>query len=133
MDVQVVKRLFASFFVGGCFGVASQLLVVLWRAVLGPDSPFVMAAMLFTLGLIGGALFVAGIYQRLERATAMGATMPFSGLVSAVASSYIKGYREGGAKRGVAEGFKFFLYVLGMGACVSAAVAAVVFFGSIGA
>ena len=126
MRTDVVKRLFLVFFVGGCFGLFSQVLVALWRVVLGPDSTWLMPAMLVTLGLVGTVLYVAGIYQKLEEKAAMGAIMPFSGLVSAVAGAFLEGNERKGMGAGVLEGFKFFLYVLGIGACVSAVVAVVV-------
>lgn len=115
MDVGVVKRLFPAFFVGGLFGLVSQAFYEFWAFVLGPGSSWSMTLALLTLGVCGMILYIFGIYQKWEEKTAMGAVMPFSGLVSACASSYVKGYKEGGAGKAVWEGFKFFLYVLMVG------------------
>lgn len=127
MDIGVVKRLAATFLVGGIFGAFSQGILWVWRLVLGQDSAWAMGATLVTLGFVGAVLFVFGIYQKIEARSAMGAVMPFSGLVSAVATSFLKGADEGGTAKGVLEGFKFFLYVLGMGSLVAALVGVVVF------
>ncbi len=122
MREDVVKRLALSFFVGGCFGAACQGVAALCSSLLGPDSPWVMASMLVVLGIVGAVLYAMGVYQRLERCACMGVVMPLSGLVSAVAGAYLEGRGNGGNRRGIAAGVKFFLYVLGVGACLSAAV-----------
>lgn len=128
MKGDVVRRLFLTFVFAGCFGAVSQLMVMGWRAVLGPDSPWIMACMLLCLGAVGAVLYVFGIYQKLEEVGTMGAVMPFSGLVSAVAAAFEQGYAEGGGARGAWSGFAFFLYVLGVGSCLAAVVGLVAFF-----
>jgi hypothetical protein len=50
----------------------------------------------------------------------MGAVLPFSGLVSAVAGSYLAASEKGGTRAGIKAGVLFFLYVLGVGPLVAA-------------
>ena len=125
MKPDVVRRLFSSFVFAGCFGAASQLLLIMWRAILGADSTWAMPAMLLTLGLVGAVLYVLGVYQKLEEVGSMGAVMPFSGLVSAVAAAFEQGHEEGGGAGGARAGFAFFLYVLGVGSCIACVVGVV--------
>ena len=125
MEEGIEMRLLRTFVVGGLIGLFSQVLVVLWRGVLGADSMWLMPAMLATLGVISAVLYLLGVYQRIEHVGCMGAAMPFSGLVSAVASAFLEGYEQGGASGGVAAGFKLFLYVLGIGSCLAALVGVV--------
>lgn len=129
MKKDVVKRLFATFVFGGCFGVLSQIFVVLWRAILGEESTWVMPLMLVTLGFVGAILYIIGIYQKFEDVGVMGAIMPFSGLVSAVATAFMQEDARGGTARGVGAGFLFFLYVLGVGGLLSALMGSVIAIG----
>ena len=125
--MDVAKRLFGAFFVGGCLGLACQLFASLWRMALGADSAYAVPAALVSLGVADGVLYVAGLYQKIEKVGFFGAALPFSGLVSAVAGQYLDGEKEGGPRRGVAKGLGIFLYVLGLGSLVAAAAGAVFF------
>lgn len=99
--MDVAKRLFGAFFVGGCLGLACQLFASLWRMALGADSAYAVPAALVSLGVAGGVLYVAGLYQKIEKVGFFGAALPFSGLVSAVAGQYLDGReRRRAAPRG---------------------------------
>ena len=125
MDTGIAKRLAGAFFVGGCLGLFSQVLFVLWRMLLGDDSAWAMPATLLSLGVVGGALYVGNVYQKIEKAGAIGAAMPFSSLVSAVAGMFLQGSAEGGCRKGIVRGLGVFLYVLGVGSLIAAIIGAV--------
>ncbi len=120
MNVGVVKRLFGSFVIGGIIGCASECFYAFWRFLLGAQSPWLMSLTLVTLGVVAGILYVFGVYRKLEKVGAMGAVLPFSGLVSAVAGSYLAASEKGGTRAGIKAGVLFFLYVLGVGPLVAA-------------
>lgn len=71
--MDVAKRLFGAFFVGGCLGLACQLFASLWRMALGADSAYAVPAALVSLGVAGGVLYVAGLYQKIEKVGFFGA------------------------------------------------------------
>lgn len=125
MNGEIPKRLAGAFLVGGCLGLAGQVFYALWQAVLGADAALAMPAALVTLGVVGGTLYVFGAYQKIEKIGAIGAAMPFSGLVSAVAGMFIEGSRDRGAVGGIAGGLKIFAYVLGVGSLLAAVIGAV--------
>lgn len=125
MKPDVVRRLFMTFLFAGLFGAASQLLLIMWRGLLGADSVWAMPAMLLTLGFAGAVLYALGAYHKLEEIGSMGAVMPFSGLVSAVAAAFEEGHAKRGDAGGAGAGFAFFLYVLGVGSCIAAVVGAI--------
>lgn len=124
---KVPGRLLRAFVVGACIGLVSELLFAMWRAILGAESMWNMPLTLVSLGALAAILFSFGIYQKLEAFGGMGAVLPFSGLVSAVASSYVLAAKNGGTKVGVIAGIKFFLYVIGIGTVLSVGIALVLF------
>lgn len=122
MDGKLAKRLAGAFLVGGCLGLLGQAFYTLWQAVLGSGAAMAMPAALVSLGIVGGVLYVCDVYQKIEKVGAIGAAMPFSGLVSAVAGMFLQGARERGFTGGLCGGLKIFLYVLGVGSLLAAAV-----------
>lgn len=124
----VPGRLLRAFVVGACIGLVSEVLFALWRALLGAASMWIMPLTLVSLGALAAILYVFGIYQQLEAFGGMGAVLPFSGLVSAVASSYVNAAQNEGTKAGVKAGVNFFLYVIGIGTVLSVGISFVLFF-----
>ena len=114
----VPGRLLRAFVVGACIGLVSEVLFALW----------IMPLTLVSLGAIAAILYVFGIYQKLEAFGGMGAVLPFSGLVSAVATSYVNAAQNEGARAGVKAGVSFFLYVIGIGTVLSVGISFVLFF-----
>lgn len=124
----VPGRLLRAFVVGACIGLVSEVLFALWRMLLGAASIWIMPLTLVSLGAIAAILYVFDIYQKLEAFGGMGAVLPFSGLVSAVATSYVNAAQNEGARAGVKAGVSFFLYVIGIGTVLSVGISFVLFF-----
>ena len=95
----ILKKIASTFIVGGMIGVIGQVLFTFYISVLGPDSPLMGAFLLVSMGLIGGILFVFGIYQKLEETSGFGAMLPFSGFATAI-SGAIVGAKMSGASLG---------------------------------
>lgn len=110
------KNLTGAFIIGGIFGVIGQALLSIYIGLLGPDSPLLLALLLVSMGLIGGILFIFGIYQKLEAIGGFGAMLPFSGLATGV-SGTIVGAREAGASMGQAikSGLMLVVFVADLG------------------
>ena len=82
------KAIASAFVVGGAFGVVGQCLVLLYGMTPIYESGFLSVAVLLTMGVIGGVLFVAGVYPKLEEVGGAGAQLMFSGLVAALAGMF---------------------------------------------
>ena len=126
MDGKVAKRLAGAFVVGGCLGLICQAFYAFWQAVLGVDASLAMPAALVSIGVLGGVLYVFDIYQKIEKVGAIGAAMPFSGLVSAVAGMFLEGNKENGFVGGIGKSLKIFFYVLGIGSLLTAVIGIIV-------
>lgn len=127
--MKIAKPIAAAFVVGGILAVVGQLFLTLYTAILGADSMFLAALTLVSVGLVGAVLFVAGIYQKIEKFGGFGAIMPFSGLAAAVGGT-IAGAKQGGATTGQAikEGVMLVVYVVGIGTVISVIIGVIAFF-----
>lgn len=125
---KVPGRLLRAFAIGALIGLVSELLFALWRALLGDGCVWNMPLTLVSLGALAAALYTFGIYQKIEACGGMGAVLPFSGLVSAVATSYVNAAEDGGTKAGIKAGARFFLYVIGIGTVLSVGISFVLYF-----
>ena len=107
--MKACKTYVLSFLMGGFYCAIGQLFLMLWVSVLGPASPYNMAATLLSMGVVGVVLFVAGIHQKLAEKTGWGSI-------------------EGGAGKGVLALLDLFLWVVGTGALLAIIVAVAAFF-----
>lgn len=125
-----VKRVLTAFVVGGLFAMLGQVFMLVFAAMLGGDSPLVGPLALIALGLLGGILFIFGIYQKIEKFASYGAILPFSGLAAAVAGVY-EGAKEQTGSTGAAlktAVVSLVLYVVGIGTILSVIVGVVAFY-----
>jgi hypothetical protein len=124
------KPVLSAFVVGGLFSVLGQGLMVFFASALGGDSALVGPLTLVALGLIGGVLFIGGIYQKIEKIGAFGAILPFSGLAAAVAGIFAGTKAQTGSLRAAAKAavVSLVLYIVGIGTILSVIVGVVSFF-----
>ena len=102
-----LKKVGFAFLLGGVIGVLCSLFLMLFT-VLGLEGQLKIAATLICISIIGCLLYMAGIYQKFEKAAGAGALLPLSGL--AVAVAHVSEHtRAAGASFGKAvwAGFKF--------------------------
>ncbi|NMA68438.1 MAG: SpoVA/SpoVAEb family sporulation membrane protein [Desulfitobacterium sp.] len=120
-----IKQILSAFIVGGLFAVLGQFLIVSYSST-GLQPANAGRLTLLTLGVIGGVLFILGIYQKIEKFGAYGAILPFSGLAAAVAGVY-EGAKSktGSSGEGVKAAVSLILYVVGIGTILSTIVAIV--------
>lgn len=128
--MKIFKPILSAFVVGGLFSVLGQGLMVFFASTLGGGSPLIGPLTLVALGLIGGVLFVAGIYQKIERIGAFGAILPFSGLAAAVAGIFNGTQTQTGSWGMAAKAavVSLVLYVVGIGTILSVLVGVIAFF-----
>lgn len=113
---------------GGLYCAIGQLFLMMWVSVLGPTSPYTMAATLLSMGVVGVVMFVAGAHQKLAAKTGWGSILVFNGFACALADTYEGAAREGGAGKGVLALLDLFLWVVGTGALLAIIVAVAAFF-----
>ena len=122
---EVAKASLLAFAFGGAFAAIGQLLVVVWTPVLGAEHPLLGFAVLVSMGVIGVALFVTGLHQKLAPIAGFGLIFPFNGFCAAVSEAYVAGFRETGT---VGGGFKSAVrlvgHVIGFGALCVVVIAA---------
>ena len=123
----VARYSLLAFAFGGAFAVFGQLLLDAWTPALGADHPLLGFAVLVSMGVIGVALFVTGLHQKLAPIAGFGLIFPFNGFCAAVSEAYVAGTKETG---GVGGGFKAAVrlvgHVIGLGAVCVAVIAAFV-------
>lgn len=117
--MKACKTYVLSFLMGGFYCAIGQLFLMLWVSVLGPASPYNMAATLLSMGVVGVVLFVAGIHQKLAEKTGWGSILVFNGFACALADTYEGAAAEGGAGKGVLALLDLFLWVVGTGALLA--------------
>lgn len=127
--MNMLKQILSAFIVGGLFSVLGQGLMSLFALTLGGDSPFIVPLTLISLGLMGGVLFIGGIYQKIEKIGAFGAILPFSGLAAAVAGAFSgTKAQNGSSSAAVKAAISLVVLVLGTGTILSVIVGVVSFF-----
>lgn len=107
-----IRVILGAFVVGGAYAVVGQLLLNAYSAVLGPDSPILMAAVLVSLGVVALVLYVPGIHQKIEEKSGYGSMLPFNGFACGIAGAYEDGAVE---SRGVVTMLKLVSFVIGIG------------------
>lgn len=123
------KQIFSSFIVGGLLSVLAQGLMDFSAAALGAESPLVVPMTLTLIGLIGGLLFIAGIYQKIEKIGCFGAILPLCGLVAAVAGVFTGTKMETGSSGAASKAaVSLVLFVLGLGTILSVLIGVVAFY-----
>ena len=113
--MSVFRRLVGAFIVGGCIGLASQVFLVLAQMLVGDNFMVAMPLSLLFLGLTTAVLVWTGLYDKVEAIGKWGATLPFSGLVYAIAGAYMKAKSEKGALKALIEASMVSVIVLGGG------------------
>lgn len=112
-----MAKVLKAFLMGGVMGIITQALLILWTAVLGPESAFVGPVTLVSLGVLTLITFPCGLYKKLEDFGGWGLMLTFSGLAAAVAGNYLHVKAEtGSARAAVAAGFKLVFSIVGCGA-----------------
>lgn len=97
--MDTVKQLGWSFLVGGLIALVAEVILVLVCLTPLYEMGFHTVASLLLLGIMGGILFVVGVYPKLEEKAGIGAIMPISGLMSAVSGMFCGAFKETGSKR----------------------------------
>ena len=123
--MDAVRHVLGAFVVGGCIGLATQVLFVISQALVGPDVMLAMIVAFLMLGVVTTVLFVAGVYEKIERVGYFGAVLPFSGLVAGVAHLYLGAKAEGGPAAGIKAGLGLLIGVLGLGTVICIVIGAV--------
>lgn len=121
-----MKRVALTFLIGGATGLAGQLLIVLYSA-LRLDGLALPMAVLLTFGVVGFAMVLARVSDKLERLNVSALLIAFYGLSIAMAQAYGT-MRTGGMS--VAKAFlgtwRFFAIALIPGIVVSVLMGVVV-------
>lgn len=120
-----MRHMGGAFVVGGCIGLITQLLFVIAQMMVGTNVMLAMVVAFLMLGVLTTVLFVAGIYERIERVGYFGAVLPFSGLVAGVAHLYLGAKAEGGVANGIKAGLGLLIGVLGLGTIICIIIGAV--------
>jgi hypothetical protein len=124
--MRIAQRVVLAFIVGGALSITGQLLATLFAALLGPESQFVGPLTLVGLGIVGGILYLAGVYPKLEKWGEFGAFLPFSGFCVAIATATESTKTESGSTAsGVTAGIKLVLYVVGNGFIICVIIAVI--------
>lgn len=127
--MNILKPILSAFVIGGILSVVGQFFIVIFASILGMSSPLVGPLALVALGLVGGILFIAGIYQKLEKIGGYGAILPFSGLAAAVAGLFVGAKAEKGSSYdGLKASLSLIVYVIGIGTILSVIVGIVAFY-----
>lgn len=83
-----IKELAWSFLIGGALCLVGEIILVAVCFTPLYEMGFQAVTSLLLLGIFGGILFVFGVYQKLEQKGGMGAVMPLSGLMAAIAGMF---------------------------------------------
>lgn len=117
-----------SFLMGGLYCAIGQVFLMMWVAILGPTSPFVMAATLLSMGVVAIVMYIPGIHQKLAAKTGWGSILVFNGFACALGDAYEQAAKKGGFGAGIKALLDLFLWVVGTGALISIIVAVAAFF-----
>lgn len=117
-----VRVILGAFVVGGCYAVLGQVLLGAYTALLGSDSPFLMAAVLVSLGVVALVMYIPGIHQKVQDKSGYGSMLPFNGFACGIAGAYEEGRQQ---SAGVASALKLVAFVMGLGSLAGIAVALV--------
>ncbi len=127
--MNIFKQILSAFIVGGLFAVFGQGVMSVLASVLGVNSPLIVPLTLVVFGLLGGVLFIGGIYQKIEKIGGFGAILPFSGLAAAVAGVFAGAQAQTGSSSAAAKAASsLVVYVAGLGTILSVIVGIVAFF-----
>lgn len=83
--MKLVKALLGAFIVGGAFGVAGQLLIMLFTEVLNMAFSTGIILVLVAMALIGSVLFISDIDPKIGKFGGCGYILTFSGFTSGTA------------------------------------------------
>ena len=119
--MKIAKAVAGAFVVGGAFALIGELLNLMYTALLGIGSPYVMFAVLVTLGVLAFVLYSTGVQKKISKAGGFGAILPFNGFACGIADSFGAGQGTGQRWAGA---LKTVLFGLGIGSFVSVAIAA---------
>ncbi|MCD8315901.1 MAG: SpoVA/SpoVAEb family sporulation membrane protein [Eggerthellaceae bacterium] len=122
------KPYILAFVTGGIFCAIGQIFLLIWTALLGEESPFIICMTLLSMGVLGIVLFVTGLHQKIAEATGWGTILTFNGFGCALSAAYEDGAKKGGAKRGWIELLDVFIWVEGVGVVLAIIVGIAYFF-----
>lgn len=122
--MKVLRPLVGAFVVGGLLGLLGQVFMALFGAM-GVPPQFVAPLVLVSMGLVGCGLFIANIYQKIEKIGGFGAMLPFSGFDAAIAGVSSAARTQSGTAAAVKAGVGLFFSVAGVGIVVSIVVGVV--------
>ncbi len=121
------KSYMCAFLVGGIYAAIGQVFLLLYVSILGPESPYLMALTLASMGVIALITYTTGIHQRVSAWSGWGSILPFNGFACAVADMYEKGAKDG-FKGSILNVIDLVLWVIGTGALLSIVVGIAAFF-----
>mgnify|MGYP000926782770 CR=1 FL=1 len=123
--MNIFKPIFSAFIVGGLLAVVGQVFMNIFIA-LGVEPGLTAPLTLVAMGVIGGGLFIVGIYQKIEKVGAFGAILPFSGFAAAVAGVFAGTKKQTNSSGKASKAaIMLVLYVAGIGTILSFIVGAV--------
>ena len=105
-----------AFIAGGVVAVVGQVITLFWTVMMGGPGPLPTFAILETMGVLGAAMFVIGLHQKLEPKGGFGLILPFNGLCTAMANAFMEASREGDVRAGARASARLVCYVIGWGA-----------------
>ncbi|MDR3052735.1 MAG: SpoVA/SpoVAEb family sporulation membrane protein [Coriobacteriales bacterium] len=131
--MNLAKNIGGAFLVGGVLSVVGQLLIVLFSFTPLYAQGLSTLFVLYGMGILGGALFLFDIYPKIERFGGMGAVMPFSGLMAAIASCVFGvGSATKSPGKGISAAFvDLIVKVVILGTVICAALGSVYYFAGI--
>lgn len=111
------KALLKAFFAGGVMGIITQILLLIWVAILGPESAFSGPLTLVSLGLLTLITYPSGLFYKVQDWSGWGIMLTFSGLAGAVAGLFqnVKA-GTGSAGKAMVEAFKLVFGIVIIGA-----------------
>lgn len=126
------KAVAKAFLAGGIMGVITQILLMIWAAVLGVESTFVGPATLVSLGVLTLITYPSGLFNKIQDWGGWGIMLTFSGLAGAVAGCFqgVKAH-TGSAAKGMLEAFKLVFGIVLIGCIAFVIFDVVVVFGHI--
>ncbi|MDR3307782.1 MAG: SpoVA/SpoVAEb family sporulation membrane protein [Coriobacteriales bacterium] len=132
--MKLFKQLVGAFVVGGALAFIGQLIYALWCAVIvsgesGFLSTLAAPLTLASMGVVGGVLYLPGIYDKLEEWGGFGAMLPFSGFCVAV-SHTVEGAKvdSGSFGKAVKAGAVLVAQIIGVGSLGAVILAAIAVF-----
>lgn len=127
--MDIIKSCSRALLVGGLLGALGQLFFIVLSLIFGPDSALLGPGTLILMGVFTLVTFPLGLYQKITEFGEFGAMFPFSGLAAAVADAYDTAKHETKSFiKGLEQGTKAFLMVIGVGLVVAVVIAAIAFF-----